>query len=276
MPRSFKLTNQKLIKSPNGNPFVYFQADIEYRYDEIHKPKMGSVTIQIAHEYFIFLGAENIAEKKLGYYAIEKLKTSFSVSNPSLEHKFEPNREEVVDLYHIDSDKIYSDENVVINEKMRDGAKMIFISCGQHHPHEKQLGKQIKQLIDQVNGFEGYFAENQQSFDGLTQNIFNALYSAAAFVAVMHRRDAVSGNDYRGSVWIEQEIAMAAFMVQTLKVPIEVKAYIQKGIKIEGVRGLIQLNPLVFEDDKEVIDDLKLSLPPLLAQIKPVDNWLIS
>jgi hypothetical protein len=75
---------------------------------------------------------------------------------------------------------------------MQSTKSKVFISCGQYHPNEKRLGKQIKQIIDDIDNLEGYFAENQQSLDGLTKNVFKAIHTAVAFIAVMHRRDAIS------------------------------------------------------------------------------------
>ena len=159
----------------------------------------------------------------------------------------------------------------------RSQIRRIFISCGQYHENEKRLGERLRNIIDNISGFEGYFAEYQQSFDGLTKNVFNAVHTASGFIAVMHKRDPLTLYEYRASLWIEQEIAIAAFMVQTLGMPLQVKAYIQKGIKLEGIRGLIQLNPLIFENDVEVINDFTTTLPSFLTQIKSLEDvWWTS
>jgi len=65
----------------------------------------------------------------------------------------------------------------------------------------------------------------------------------------------------RGSVWIEQEIAMAAYITQILERPIKVAPYIHVDICREGMRDQLQLNSKPFKDDSEVLEDLRTILP---------------
>ena len=142
---------------------------------------------------------------------------------------------------------------------------IIFISCGQATDSEKMLGKDIVDLVRELTPYEPYFAEFQSSLDGLTQNIFSKLKDAAGFISVMHYRgeyaDLDGENHVRGSVWIEQEIAIAAFMTHTLGKQMQVKAFAQNGIRIEGVRQFIILNPVAFQHDSEVLSRLRTDLP---------------
>src|SRR6476619_7475787 len=99
---------------------------------------------------------------------------------------------------------------------------LVFVSCGQFNESEKRLGKRICELIRELRpDVEPYFAENQSTIEGLSNNILAALYRAAGFICVMHRRGDIETPDNRvitrGSVWIEQEIAIAAFMGHVLK-----------------------------------------------------------
>jgi len=59
----------------------------------------------------------------------------------------------------------------------------------------------------------------------------------------------------RGSVWIEQEIAIAAFLTQTRNHEIPVLLYTKKGIEREGAREQLKLNPFEFENESEVLAD---------------------
>ena len=139
----------------------------------------------------------------------------------------------------------------------------MFVSCGQYAEHEKQLGRDIVALIEERTPYRAYFADNQEDLQGLTQNIFGALNRCAGFVGVMHHRGDVktpSGHHQRGSVWIEQEIAIAAFLRQTLDRRIEVAVYLQEGIKREGVREQLILNAKGFSTDDEVIEDLRAKI----------------
>jgi hypothetical protein len=70
------------------------------------------------------------------------------------------------------------------------------------------------------------------------------------------------GEVTRGSVWIEQEIAIAAFIQHVLGRSIPVIFYKQSGVDIEGIRQVLHLNPRVeFTDEEEVLADLRSYLP---------------
>jgi hypothetical protein len=141
---------------------------------------------------------------------------------------------------------------------------LVFISCGQFTDQEKRLGENVRIAVETLAGCQGYFAENQNSLDGLSQNIFGALNLAAGFIAIMHHRgqvNALSGPLIRGSVWVEQEIAIAAFVQSTQSRALPVLLYLQKGIQREGVRQQLILRPFEFEKDEEVVADV-------IAQIK--------
>jgi hypothetical protein len=138
-------------------------------------------------------------------------------------------------------------------------APLVFISCGQYTEQEKRLGKAVAAIVKGF-GFEPYFAETQSSLSGLHSNILNKLNECAALISIMHDRGKVSGLDgtshSRGSVWIEQEIAVAAFITHTLNRKIEVACFISKEIKREGIRDLLHLNPVPFADNGEILEHL--------------------
>jgi hypothetical protein len=137
---------------------------------------------------------------------------------------------------------------------------IIFISCGQFTKTEKALGQRIRELIDSSGVFQGYFAENQSSLQGVTKNIFARLNQCFGLVCIMHDRGTVSalnGNPtVRASVWIEQEIAIAAFLSEILDRDIKVRVYIEKGIHREGVRDKLLINPTEFKTGDEVLTDV--------------------
>lgn len=135
---------------------------------------------------------------------------------------------------------------------------------GQLTQEEKSLGKQIQSLVAELTPFEPYFAEYQSSLEGLTDNIFRSLDQAVGFITVMHSRGEVTIPDrkiMRASVWVEQEIAIAAFLVQTLGRKLHAVAFIQDGIHLEGVRKYIIFKPEPFKESAEVIQRLKAILP---------------
>jgi hypothetical protein len=148
--------------------------------------------------------------------------------------------------------------------RMSGGKRTVFISCGQFSESEKALGRRVAELVRKLTPFEGYFAENQTSLEGLTQSILGKLFDSVGFIAVMHHRGRVetpNGTLTRASVWIEQEVAIAALMQQVGGRPLHVASYIGEGIALEGVRQHIHLNPEPFRTDEDVIEHLSRILP---------------
>lgn len=139
----------------------------------------------------------------------------------------------------------------------------VFISCGQKHDAEKSLGLEIVRLVKELTPFEPYFAETQRSLEGLTQNIFNNLNQAAGFIAVLHKRESLGGQDshHRASLFVEQEIAVAAFVVHLLKRPLHVASFVSPEVPLEGVRAYLPFNARPFRSDDDVLDDLRNTLP---------------
>lgn len=136
---------------------------------------------------------------------------------------------------------------------------LIFISCGQFTDEEKQLGNDVEAFIREKTQFEPYFAEQQNTLDGFTTNILSNLNRAAGFVGIMHHRgdiDTPSGRIIRGSVWVEQELAIAAFLQQVMGRRMQVALYLQRGIAREGIRQQLRLKPVEFDAGSDVIADL--------------------
>ena len=145
---------------------------------------------------------------------------------------------------------------------MVDQRKTIFVSCGQYTDEEKDLGKRVCDLVTKSTIFEGYFAQNQTTLKTLSENVLRRLYESVGLIVIMHNRGKIEGRDViRASVWIEQEIAMATLMEQVLGRPLHVALFIQRGIAIEGIRQQIQLNPIEFTSNDEVISRLREILP---------------
>lgn len=153
----------------------------------------------------------------------------------------------------------------------------IFVSCGQRTAEERALGKRICSVIEESKAFRPYFAEMQSSLSGLNENIPDALSKAAGFVSVMHGRGRVifDGSDAtftRASVWVEQEIAIAAYIQRTSKRNLLTTAFIQKGVGREGIRDLLHLNPIEFTNNEEVLAVLGERLATWKQQFRPNSN----
>ncbi len=151
---------------------------------------------------------------------------------------------------------------------------LVFISCGQYSVEEKRLGQDVEMLVRELTPCDAYFGQSQSDLDGLTEHIFGELDRCVGFIAIMHNRGSVKtpeGEITRASVWIEQEIAIAAFLKQVHKTSICVRAYIHRGIKLEGVRQFVLLNPVPFDSHDEVIQDLRQFLQQW-RQTMPADG----
>ena len=143
----------------------------------------------------------------------------------------------------------------------------VFVSCGQYTDSEKALGKEIVRIVRAITGLEAFFAEEVQDLNGLQTNILEALRDCFGLITVMHPRGKIvrpeGPTQIRASVWIEQEIAIAAYIQQTRRLP--VIAFEHKDIGREGIRELLHLNPVKFTNDSEVLDALTKRLQPWKA-----------
>jgi hypothetical protein len=140
----------------------------------------------------------------------------------------------------------------------------IFVSCGQRTDEEKQLGSEICELVTATGVFTPFFADEQSDLNGLHENIMGALERAVGFISVMHPRGdvVISGrNTSRASVWVEQEIAIAAFINRGRKQKIPTVVYRHASVGREGMRDLLHLNPVTFETSEEILAHLKIRLP---------------
>jgi hypothetical protein len=145
---------------------------------------------------------------------------------------------------------------------------LIFISCGRFTDEEKALGHALADAVDELTPYQGFVAQNESSFEGLAKNIFGALRDCVGLVAVMHHRGTVNtphGGHVRGSVWIEQEIAITAFLTEVEGREIPVLLYLQDGISREGLRQQLHLNPMKFTSNEEVVADFRRRVQDFLV-----------
>ena len=141
---------------------------------------------------------------------------------------------------------------------------IVFVSCGQSSEQEKNLGLCVADMVTEITPFQGYFAQNQSSLEGVAEHILGAINRCVGLIAIMHDRGEVTAFDRhfnRGSVWIEQEIAIAAFLKLIQRKSLEVLLYTKRGIALEGLREKLMLNPRPFEDGDDILEDLRSVLP---------------
>ncbi len=184
------------------------------------------------------------------------------------------------------SDELGSDElagarsgSLIFSVQMASEKPLIFVSCGQYTASERQLGRDICHVLSSIRpDLRPYFAEEQSTVEGLNSQVLKALHRAAGFICAMHRRGDLNLPDgrrlTRGSVWVEQEIAIAAFMDLILKRSIPTLFYKQAGVSLEGIRSVLLMNPRVeFTEESQVLEDLESALPSIA--FTPFDSYAI-
>lgn len=129
----------------------------------------------------------------------------------------------------------------------------VFISCGQLTPTEKSLGKACYKHFKRRK-FSPYFADEVQSFEGLTNSIFNRLKNSEYAIFIDCKREEVRKNQYRGSVFVNQELAIAAFC----PIPIEnSRIFHEIGLKREGVANYLLAKPIPFNNKGDLMNKLR-------------------
>lgn len=115
-------------------------------------------------------------------------------------------------------------------------------------------------MVRDLTDLEPFFAEEVQDLIGLDANILGALRNSVAFITVMHPRGEIKRSDgsvlIRASVWIEQEIAVATYIQRFEDRTLPIIAFKHKSVGREGIRDLLNLNPIEFTDDSEVLIEL--------------------
>ncbi len=122
----------------------------------------------------------------------------------------------------------------------------VFVSCGQRSPREIAIGRAVYEYF-RTRGFEAYFAERVHSPDALTTNIFKFLTQSEYFVFIDFKRDAIGHNDFRGSLFVNQELAISTFL------GIEGIGFCERGTKREGILEYHIYNAFLFDDGTEII-----------------------
>jgi len=117
----------------------------------------------------------------------------------------------------------------------------VFIGCGQQSDKEKELGFVCVRYLEK-RGFSVYLAEEIQSLEALTENIFDHLRNSEYAVFIDCARKELRDGEFRGSVFVNQELAIATFL------KIESRVFHEKGVKREGVVEYLIAKPIHFSD----------------------------
>ena len=137
----------------------------------------------------------------------------------------------------------------------------VFISCGQNRDtDEVEIAHRIEELLFQ-EGFEPYIAVEEQTLRGLKENIFSRITSSEYFLFVDFKRERLDTLDsYRGSLFCNQELALASFLDMPLI------AFQENGVKRQdGLLRALQTNSIPFTD--------RLALPNAIIDVVRERGW---
>ena len=116
----------------------------------------------------------------------------------------------------------------------------VFVSCGQRNDEEKQVAKDICKFLESI-GFQTYLAIDVQTILDINGGIIGELKNSDCYLLVNFRRDEIVPGKYRGSLFSNQELAIAyAFGFERLLI------VNQDGVQPEGMLGYIGINTEKF------------------------------
>ena len=126
-------------------------------------------------------------------------------------------------------------------------ASKVFISCGQHSPREVAIASRIAQLLGH-RGFEPYVAKEVQNVFEINSGIIGQLKDSDCYLLVNFRREKIDASSHRGSLFSNQEFAIAYALGFDRIIVVN-----EKGVKSEGMLGYIGCNTKAFETDDECL-----------------------
>lgn len=139
-------------------------------------------------------------------------------------------------------------------------AARVFVSCGQASSSEIEGTKELGRILREDYGYEAYVAREQISLQGVKEAIFPQLEDAEYLLFVDFARDRLAKEEYRGSLFSHQELAIAAY----LETPYI--GFRHKSVRREGISQFLLSNVPEFEDPAE--------LPKLLReQLSRRSDW---
>jgi len=124
----------------------------------------------------------------------------------------------------------------------------VFISCGQRVT-EKPIGLKVAKYL-RKKGFDPYFAEEIQTPEALTKEIFESLKTSEYFISINFERKKLKKGDL-GSLFIQQEFAIAAFL------GIPIMAFNKGNIQPAGIGEHLILKSIPIDSYEDIIRYLR-------------------
>ena len=137
----------------------------------------------------------------------------------------------------------------------------IFISSGLRPGRELALAEALCEVVRQVTSFEPWCASNLTELRSLTSRIYEGLAECEGVISVLHRRSDSDTHSGPGPVWVEQELAIAAFLNEHMGKPMRVLRYAEHGVKRDGLRRDV---PTIL---RHPVPEFSVQAPPSAAAV---------
>lgn len=130
--------------------------------------------------------------------------------------------------------------------------ELVFIACGQSTAEEKALGIKVEEFLkkQKINCF---LAEKVNDLESLNSHIFRNLTECTGFIGILHKREE---SKYDTSVWINQEVAIAAYLRSIGRAMPSLVLY-EEGTAIEGLIKYTIANPSTFKSEEEALSKIE-------------------
>jgi len=130
----------------------------------------------------------------------------------------------------------------------------VFVSCGQHNEREVQIARKIADLL-KSRGFDPYVAKEVQNVFEINSGIISELKNSDCYLLVNFRRELIETRRYRGSLFSNQEFAVAYALGFDRIIVVN-----EKDVESEGMLRYIGCNTDPFQTDEECLDIVKEAL----------------
>jgi hypothetical protein len=145
----------------------------------------------------------------------------------------------------------------------------VFLSCGQQKGSDEiEIARAISKKLGKM-GFSIYIAVEEQTLEGVVDNIFSKIEESEYFVFIDFKREELvevrrekNSNEkvYRGGLFSQEELAVATFLDKP------VIAFQEKSIKpLDGILQFIQANSFAFDE--------RSSLPAKISKKIKENGW---
>jgi len=139
----------------------------------------------------------------------------------------------------------------------------VFISCGQAEGEERDTALQIARMLENELGFEAYVAGEQISFQGVKEAIFRQLPESEYFLFVDFPRDELSDGSCRGSLFSNQELAIAAYL------ELDFLGFRHRRVRaLDGLLKFVQADVQAFDSSSQLLGMIRERV-----RSKWVANW---